>query len=488
MKTNTLSLLIATVLLMFTTTATSQKTFICNVVDEHNNPVSRIAYKAFFVTLNENHKKENVKLTDGEIINGEIRFKYNPDKPNLFISIDNKGYKGELKRVADIHEMPYKMIVVRMSGSTDNELTKLVTILQRKINVLSAKLSRLINEKKILEKERRGLVKNYINKINKLIRELQIEKEYTVEQEQKVNNLRITTRDLNVKNDSLTYEISVLNGRVAEMERRNQDLLNEVELLLDENFHARLKIKDIQINDISDNCMEISFVALDKNSLPILNKMVPFIIRVGKYNAKKNVYTPLKWENNNSNDFLLENIAFPTNRVAVRFCNPEANFGRKAKNKDEYQITISNKFDDLIETQIYHGLKNPTQNIIRDQAVINRETIMEKDTLFVNSETLKIRVWDNSEVDGDTVSLYLNGNLILDQYSTTANYRIIDTLKLNAGPNDLLLFAHSLGAIAPCTAHIELTYDRVKKKTIMLSADLKTNKSLIIYRKEDEEN
>ncbi len=91
----------------------------------------------------------------------------------------------------------------------------------------------------------------------------------------------------------------------------------------------------------------------------------------------------------------------------------------------------------------------------------------------VNSSDLKIYVYDNSYIDGDTMSLFFNGKWILDHYGVTKQKQEVN-LKLTPNTNNfLVLFANNLGKSPPNTAAIEFN-DGTTKKIFRLSSDLKT--------------
>ena len=100
----------------------------------------------------------------------------------------------------------------------------------------------------------------------------------------------------------------------------------------------------------------------------------------------------------------------------------------------------------------------------------------------VTGEIAKIELYDNGEVDNDTISLYLNGNLLADRQklsSVPLHYNV----KLQAGKeNRFLLFAHNLGSIPPNTAFMLVTVGG-KEFRVSLSSSLQKNAVLVLKRK-----
>ena len=76
--------------------------------------------------------------------------------------------------------------------------------------------------------------------------------------------------------------------------------------------------------------------------------------------------------------------------------------------------------------------------------------------LYITGNTVKLIVWDNGQVDGDKISITLNGINILDNYILTAEAKMIE-LPLSGNAIDTLkIIALNVGTIAPNTAAIKI--------------------------------
>lgn len=87
----------------------------------------------------------------------------------------------------------------------------------------------------------------------------------------------------------------------------------------------------------------------------------------------------------------------------------------------------------------------------------------------VKSKFLNISVWDNEKVDGDRISLSLNGKWILRNYELVKEKH---ELKIELTPgevNQLVFFAENLGEIAPNTTALNIRYEGYNKTHIMRS-------------------
>jgi hypothetical protein len=81
----------------------------------------------------------------------------------------------------------------------------------------------------------------------------------------------------------------------------------------------------------------------------------------------------------------------------------------------------------------------------------------------LGKEVILIEVWDNSSIDGDTISVYFNGEPVLLNYGLQAKKERIE-LKLKPGKNELTVVAINEGAIRPNTAAFTIRNGRKKYK------------------------
>jgi hypothetical protein len=104
-------------------------------------------------------------------------------------------------------------------------------------------------------------------------------------------------------------------------------------------------------------------------------------------------------------------------------------------------------------------------------AKILGRTVKKSQTINASKATLDIYVYDNGIIDGDTMSLFFNGNWLLKNFGVTKEKKKI-TLEFNHNSNNyLVLFAENLGRKPPNTAVIEYT-DEKGKHIVRLSSDL----------------
>ena len=91
------------------------------------------------------------------------------------------------------------------------------------------------------------------------------------------------------------------------------------------------------------------------------------------------------------------------------------------------------------------------------------------------TDSVRISLYDNGEIDGDSVSLYLNNELLLQHVKLTAEAKtIIIAIDKSLPVNRLVLFAENMGKLPPNTALMEVTFHG-KTYDLFLSTDYKRN-------------
>lgn len=107
------------------------------------------------------------------------------------------------------------------------------------------------------------------------------------------------------------------------------------------------------------------------------------------------------------------------------------------------------------------------------------------DQLFIASDSLVLTLYDNGDVDGDSVSIILNGKTIVSQQllSTTAFTKTIYITPELGDTIQLVMYAENLGSLPPNTGLLLLQFDN-KRHEIRFSGDLNKNAAITLRRKE----
>jgi hypothetical protein len=93
-------------------------------------------------------------------------------------------------------------------------------------------------------------------------------------------------------------------------------------------------------------------------------------------------------------------------------------------------------------------------------------------TVNVENETVKIELYDNGDIDGDSVSLFYNGKVLLAHKKLTTQSITLELPVNNDEVNELVMYADNLGTIPPNTALMIVT-DGNKRYEVRVTSDLK---------------
>ena len=102
-----------------------------------------------------------------------------------------------------------------------------------------------------------------------------------------------------------------------------------------------------------------------------------------------------------------------------------------------------------------------------------------------DKDSIRVDVYDNGEIDGDSVSVYEEGVLRINKRMITAKpITFYVTLDKNVNPiTHLRLVAESLGSIPPCTALMIVT-TKTKRYEVHLSSNFNKNATVELFLKE----
>ena len=106
-----------------------------------------------------------------------------------------------------------------------------------------------------------------------------------------------------------------------------------------------------------------------------------------------------------------------------------------------------------------------------------------KEIVF-SSDSLQLNFYDNGTVDGDTISMVLNGKVIADKIMLTTNaFRMMIPAKINIGDSLILVIhAESLGLIPPNTGLL-IIQDGNNRHEIRFEGDMQRSSAVILKRK-----
>lgn len=132
----------------------------------------------------------------------------------------------------------------------------------------------------------------------------------------------------------------------------------------------------------------------------------------------------------------------------------------------------------------------PPENIVKDNLAdpidFEKRKNTEQSHIVVDVKTINLKVYDNAIMDGDTVSIYYNGKILLSHQQLSEKAIEINLeLEDNQTRHEIILFAHNLGSIPPNTALVVITAGE-KRYELFASASLEENAVLVFEYKPKE--
>ena len=147
--------------------------------------------------------------------------------------------------------------------------------------------------------------------------------------------------------------------------------------------------------------------------------------------------------------------------------------------KEAYQVWKPTYSDTLVAVNI---IPRKVVNYVIEDQFKQRENIV-NDEITVESDSLKIDFYDNGEIDGDSISVFFNKQLIaFHQKLSTRSVHFDIVLDRSQAVNELTMFADNLGSIPPNTSLMQID-DGKKRYQVRLSSSLEKNATVKIKRK-----
>jgi hypothetical protein len=115
----------------------------------------------------------------------------------------------------------------------------------------------------------------------------------------------------------------------------------------------------------------------------------------------------------------------------------------------------------------------------RRKAVLNQE-------YEVESDSVRLSFYDNGEIDGDSISVFVNNQLVLSHQGLEAKaFNVYLHLDSTRAVNEISMFAENLGRIPPNTALMVVT-DGIHRYEVFMSSSLTENATIRLRRKKTE--
>lgn len=133
---------------------------------------------------------------------------------------------------------------------------------------------------------------------------------------------------------------------------------------------------------------------------------------------------------------------------------------------------------------VFSELKRPERKINLATAMLEERISVPSETIYFKSDSLVLALYDNGEIDGDTVSVILNGELIIEKL-LLKSVAFKKTIYLAPDESDsvlLVLFAENLGVYPPNTGLL-IVKDGEESYYVRFNADYDRNAAILLRRK-----
>lgn len=106
-------------------------------------------------------------------------------------------------------------------------------------------------------------------------------------------------------------------------------------------------------------------------------------------------------------------------------------------------------------------------------------------TIEVQNVSVNVSLYDNGEVDGDSISLFYNGKLLLSHKRLSEKPICLNlNVDKEKSVNELVMYAENLGTISPNTA-LMVVMDGTKRYEIRITSDLQKSGTIRFALKPD---
>jgi hypothetical protein len=129
---------------------------------------------------------------------------------------------------------------------------------------------------------------------------------------------------------------------------------------------------------------------------------------------------------------------------------------------------------------IEQSIKAPIQ--INNQRKIEKREIDLLNTFRFSEDSVMIKIYDNGVIDGDVISLIINGSIVFDKVKLTASPLIYALKSNNTTQFQIECYADNLGEIPPNTGLITIS-SATKTSEILFSSDLKKSAAIKVLLK-----
>lgn len=160
-----------------------------------------------------------------------------------------------------------------------------------------------------------------------------------------------------------------------------------------------------------------------------------------------------------------EKQAIPVPKEVTKTIVPEEQSSKK-------EIEVVRSFENK---NIEQPITAPTQ--INNQRKIDKREIDLLNTFRFAEDSVMIKIYDNGVIDGDVISLIINGSIVFDKVKLTASPLTYALKSSNNSQFQIECYADNLGEIPPNTGLITIS-SATKTSEVLFSSDLKKSAAI----------
>lgn len=160
--------------------------------------------------------------------------------------------------------------------------------------------------------------------------------------------------------------------------------------------------------------------------------------------------------------------------------NMDSLYAEVRRKKEVYAVWEPDEGDTLVAATVLQ--QRPVVNYVVANAFKTREKEVQRE-IEVEADSLIVNFYDNGEVDGDSISVFFNDQLLtFNRMLSVKAIQFKIALDPNKEVNELSMFADNLGSIPPNTA-LMIVYDGQNRHDVRLSSNLEKSATVRIRKK-----
>jgi hypothetical protein len=177
-------------------------------------------------------------------------------------------------------------------------------------------------------------------------------------------------------------------------------------------------------------------------------------------------------------DYVVDEVKAPP--LAVTMAAPDSTASKDSKDSTAAVAPITVTTTAAAAPTVQVAVRQDSLKII--ESFVKRKAVLDRE-LLVESDSVRLSFYDNGEIDGDSISVFVNHELVLSHQELAAKaFNIYLHLDSTRELTEISMFAENLGRLPPNTALMVVT-DGKNRYEVFLSSSLTENATVELRRK-----